>query len=363
MPMRIAVITLLWALCAAPLVASQPTSGRKARILEFLATLGAEHRTLYGTQINEFEVFLRCNSMTRFVANTGKEPALLGLELMFAQEYAGYEELLVRHAKEHVKRGGLVTLTWHARNPLKVCPRGEAYECSRGQMPAADLERLLSEGTREHALWLADIQAAAKTLRRLQDAGVIVLFRPLHEMNGDWFWWGKQPKLPELWDMLYRELAVKNKLDNLIWVWSGDRANPQAATYWPKKFVPDVAGTDVYENDPLSPQFADGHANIREIFPGGPFAFTEVGHLPDAAVIERTNPAWILVWGGPFVDARISLRQPCDSCNTAEALRKFFAKPRMMALDEMPADVRRIVAGGTPKTIRPRPTCPATLLP
>ncbi|HEV7606334.1 MAG TPA: glycosyl hydrolase [Steroidobacteraceae bacterium] len=360
----IASIVLVTAALLSPPAGADPAiARRKAAVVEFLGRLQAEHRTLYGTQVNEFEAFLRCDSVDRLVANIEHEPALLGLELMFAQEYTGYEDLLVKHAVEHTRRGGLVTLAWHARNPLRVCVRGEGYECSRGRMPPEEFARMLDPGTREHALWLADVKAAAKTLRRLRDAGVVVLFRPLHEMNGDWFWWGRQPALPQLWDALHEELERHEGLDNLVWVWSGDRANPEAATYWPKSFAPQVAGTDVYENDPGSAQFTDGHANIRKLFAQGPFAFTEIGHLPSDAVIEQTQPVWILVWGGSFIDARLSPRQPCESCNTAAELKAFFAKPRMMRLADMPTDVRKAIAGGRPAPMPRRPTCPATLLP
>jgi len=343
--------------------AESAIAARKAGILKFLAQLQSERRTLYGTQVNEFEAFLRCDSMDRFVANIGQEPALLGLELMFAQEYAGYEDLLIKHAVEHTRRGGLVTLAWHARNPLRVCVRGESYDCSRGRMPPEDLARMLEPGTRENALWIADVKAAAKTLRRLRDAGVVVLFRPLHEMNGDWFWWGRQPSLPQLWDSLYQELERNERLDNLIWVWSGDRANPEAASYWPRSSVPQVAGTDVYENDPNSVQFTEGHANIRKLFAQGPFAFTEIGHLPSDAVLEATQPVWILVWGGGFIDARLSPRQPCESCNSAADLKAFITKPRMMRLADVPPAVRKTIAGGRPAPMPQRPVCPATLLP
>ena len=359
----VALFLLITAAMVAPVDAATPSAARRLKVLEFLSQLQAEHRSLYGTQVNEFEVFLRCDSMDRFVANVGEEPALLGLELMFAREYAGYEDLMVKHAVEHSNRGGLVTLVWHARNPLKVCARGEAYECSRGQMPAADFAAILTPGSREHELWLDDVRAAAKTLRRLRDAGVVVLFRPLHEMNGDWFWWGRQPQLPELWDALYEELNNAQQLDNLIWVWSGDRANPQAPAYWPRKHLPDVAGTDVYENDRDSSQFTDGAANIRKLVPAGPFAFTEIGHLPSEAVLVATQPVWILVWGGSFIDARLSARQPCDNCNTAVELKSFFSHPRMMSLAEMPLAVRKTVAGRAPRDMPRRPVCAATLRP
>jgi mannan endo-1,4-beta-mannosidase len=335
----------------------------RSKILEFLGTLRAAHQSIAGTQINEYEAFLKCNSVDRLANNVGDYPALVGLELMFAKEYAGYEDLLVRHAVTQTRRGGLVTLTWHARNPLKVCARGENYECARAPMSDAEFDRMLTPGTPEHVLWEGDVAAAAKTLKRLQDAGVVVLFRPYHEMNGGWFWWGKKKSFPKMWDALYEELESKHALRNLIWVWAGDRSTPDAATYWPGKHPPAIAGSDVYEKDPDSPEFLGGLKSIRALDTNVIFAFTEIGHLPSEAVLEATQPVWVLVWGGGFIDARLSIQQPCDQCNTPKELAAFFRKPRMVSLAELPAGLRAAIARGRPAAPARPPECPATLLP
>ena len=83
----------------------------RSKILEYLGTLRSGHQSIAGTQINEYEAFLECSSVDRLANNVGEETALVGLELMFAKEYAGYEDLLVRHAVAQTRRGGLVTLT------------------------------------------------------------------------------------------------------------------------------------------------------------------------------------------------------------------------------------------------------------
>jgi mannan endo-1,4-beta-mannosidase len=334
----------------------------KALIIEYLRSLSTRHQTIAGTQINEYEVFLKCDSVDRLVSNIGEEPTLIGLELMFAKEYVGYEDLLVRHAVEQTRRGGLVTLTWHARNPLKVCARGENYECARIPMNDAEFERVLTQGTPEHALWQSDVVAAARTLRRLQDAGVVVLFRPYHEMNGGWFWWGKKQSFPRLWDALYDELEVKHGLRNLIWVWAGDRSMPDANAYWPRRHPPAVAGSDVYEKDPDSAEFYRGVENIHALDADAIFAFTEIGNLPTRAVVEATQPVWVLVWGGGFIDARLSPQQPCEACNSAEEIRAFFHQPRVLGLTKLPPDLRFAIAGGKPASPPRRPECPASLL-
>ena len=89
-------------------------------------------------------------------------------------------------------------------------------------------------------------------LKQLRNAGVPVLWRPYHEMNGDWFWWGKKPGddgYKKLWRMLYDRLVNFHGLNNLIWVYNCNetRANVDPYTeYFPGHDVVDVLATDVY---------------------------------------------------------------------------------------------------------------------
>ncbi len=60
-------------------------------------------------------------------------------------------------------------------------------------------------------------------LKKLYDANVPVLWRPFHEMNGIWFWWGNRPGeggIKELWKIMYYRYTDHHRLNNLIWVWN-----------------------------------------------------------------------------------------------------------------------------------------------
>lgn len=361
-----AAATLALAGCAAPQAKApdemeRDLSAVKAAMLDYLGALSAEGRFIAGTQVNEYEVFLTCDSADRLVAMTGEEPALLGLELMFAGQYPPYEDYLVAHAVDHARRGGFVTMAWHHRNPLKVCPRGEFYDCTKTPMSAEELSRMLEPGTRENALWRADVATAAKTLKRLEDEGVVVLWRPYHEMHGGWFWWGQQEGFPQLWDALYHELTEVHGLTNLIWVWSAGGAAADAADYWPEASVPDATGSDLYEASGASDAFVQAASNIRALS-DAPFAFTEVGKVPDADVMDAAKPAWVLVWGGEYLNADWAQASPCEQCNSAEAVTTFFAREDVVSLSEVPMELRRAVAGGEPDGAPQRPDCPSELI-
>ncbi|WOI53461.1 glycosyl hydrolase [Parvularcula sp. LCG005] len=339
---------------------------RASTVMDYLSGLTEDGKTLAGTQVNEYEVFLKCDSMDRLVQMTGAEPAVLGLELMFANEYPPFEDYFVDHAVTHSRQGGLVTVAWHQRNPLKVCMRGEFYTCSQTAMTAEELDRMLTPGTPEHDLWKADVDVAARTLKRLEDEGVLVFFRPYHEMNGGWFWWGQKDAYPQLWDALYEVLVEEHGLTNLVWVWSGNRATEDAPRYWPEKHKPDIIATDVYETDSDSASFYDGATNIKALAPDTLFALTEVGKAPSDKVLAETQPAWVLIWGGNYLNADWTdgsdSAKGCDGCNTMEETMAFFANERIVDLTEMPKSVRKALAGEEPEAPAERPYCPATLL-
>ena len=110
--------------------------------------------------------------------NTGKLPAMRGLDFMNG-DFKG----VVERAEAWDKKGGLVTICWHTGI------NGKGYNESLNDEP--DFEKLLTEGTPEHEAMIANWDKAAAALSELQDAGVTVFWRPFHEFDGGWFWWGK----------------------------------------------------------------------------------------------------------------------------------------------------------------------------
>lgn len=337
--------------------------GKKSAILTYLAQLPSQKKTLSGTQVNEYEVYIDCTSADRLKEISGKRPAVLGLELMNAMAYPPYASYLVDRALTQTQAGGLVTMSWHERNPVEVCVRGEYFECSQKAMTAETLRAVLTPGTHERKLWTDDVHAMAKVLHKLRDKGVVVIFRPYHEMNGGWFWWGKQDALGELWDALYEELTVKEKLDNLIWAFSIDREAPDAARYFPKKHKPDLVGTDMYEPDPATPKFAGAKTILAKLAPTTPFAFTEVGLAPTQKVVDELNPAYVLLWGDNL-NIGWTKDGNCPSCNKPEAVSTFMNLPRVVSLGELPQAFRSTISKGVTNPAplhKPNPICPSKL--
>ncbi len=338
-------------------------AAKKTAILNYLAQLPAQKKSLVGVQVNEYEVYIKCTSADRLYAQTGKHPAILGLELMNSIAYPPYPSYLIDRALTQTAAGGLVTMSWHERNPVEVCQRGEFYECAKKAMNAQTFHAVLTPGTREHQLWLSDVRAMAKVLHKLRNDGVVVLFRPYHEMNGNWFWWGKQKEFPRLWDELYDELVVHEKLDNLIWVFSVDRDAHDAASYFPIRHKPDVVGTDMYDPDQNTPKYAKAHATLTALGGKAPFAITEVGLVPSAKVLNQINPAWVLLWGDD-ININWTWNGDCPVCNKPQQINTFFKLPRIVSLDELPPAIRQTISNHVvnPHPLhKPNPVCPAKL--
>jgi mannan endo-1,4-beta-mannosidase len=362
--MAIGIATLSAMPCSA---AAKPLTteikGKRAAILSYLAELPSQKRTLAGVQVNEYEVYINCTSADRLKVMTGERPAVLGLELMNAIAYPPYASYLIDRALAQSAEGGIVTMSWHQRNPVEVCLRGEYYECAKKPMSADTLKTVLTPGTRENTLWLSDVRAMAKVLHKLRAAGVVVLFRPYHEMNGNWFWWGKQDALPELWDALYDELVVREKLDNLIWVFSADREVPDVARYFPKRHKPDIVGTDMYEPDPNTPKLAAAKTNLAKLGGTTNFAVTEVGLAPGAKILDEINPSYVLLWGDNL-NVGWTWNGECPTCNKPQQVAAFFKLPRIVGLDELPPAFRSTLQSHVLRSTllhKPTPICPAKL--
>lgn len=191
--------------------------------------------------------------------STGKYPALIGLE--YGYEANADFDLINSYAVDFWEKGGWVTIGWHADNPWK-----EGYNCRWNSVENKDsihLSQLVKSAPDSEAKtnYRAELSNVANALKKLNDAGVIVFWRPFHEMNGSWFWWGandiKNPNNDKdyvlLWRDMYETFTIDYGLDNLIWAYT-----PFAVNNWTAGIIPfypgdnyvDIVGVDIYSNKP-----------------------------------------------------------------------------------------------------------------
>ena len=146
---------------------------------------------------------------------------------------------------------------------------------------------------------LADIDAIAPYLQRLQRARVPVLWRPLHESEGGWFWWGAKGPEPfkQLWRLLYQRLTFYHGVHNLIWVLTSE--DP---AWYPGDDVVDVVGVDGYPTDKGDPLSSRWQALLMRFNGQKLIALTEFGGVPDIEKMQRFGVwwSWFAPWTGTY---------------------------------------------------------------
>ena len=187
---------------------------------------------------------------------TGQTPAMLGLDFMRytpCRVQNGDTSDAVEKAIEFSRAGGIVTFCWHWNVPDKYLlsgtdggnPRwwGGFYTKNVDRSKFSLTKIMNGSDPKGYNTLMSDVDEIAKQLKRLSDADVPVLFRPLHEASGGWFWWGADGSeaYKKLWQAIYNKLTNEYKLDNIIWVWNG-----QAANWYPGDEYVDIIGEDIY---------------------------------------------------------------------------------------------------------------------
>ena len=270
---RIVALPLLLAGIAGPacgLEPANPKTNAKARaILSYLEKLPerTDKRLLSG----QFDGCgpgakpFRCGQIQE---KTGHWPAIIGLDYADFSKGGLETKTVNRVAIEYARQGGLVTISAHLYNPAN--PKGGGLRDKGG-----DLQTLLAPGNETHDRWMKELDIMAAGLKELQDAGVVVLWRPFHEMNGGWFWWGaKEPgTFIAVWRHMFDYFTKTKGLDNLLWVYSPNHGNKTADYYAGDRYV-DIVGLDAY-TDFVDPEHIRGYEAVAKL--PKPFGFTEFG--------------------------------------------------------------------------------------
>lgn len=258
--------------------------------------------------------------MDYLLEHTGKLPAMRGLDFM-NNDFAG----VVRRSKEWDARGGLVTICWHTG------VAGSGYQESLNDRP--DFKKLLTEGTAEYAEMTAAWDKAAKALQELRDADIPVLWRPFHEFDGQWFWWGKGGKdnFIALWRLMYDKFTNEYGLNNLIWVlgYSGE----VKSGWYPGDDVVDIIGSDTYDNSTNLKAWR----RLLQVA-AKPMAFHECGNVPAVEKFEKDGDlwSWFMIWHTEHLTK-----------NDRENLKSVYNSEKVITLDELP-DLREAAPAAEP---------------
>lgn len=317
------------------LVDSQATDNTK-RLMHYLCDV-------YGTDILSGQYcdqgMYGLENATIWKATGGKYPAILGLDFI---EYSpsrvanGSTSKAVEHAIEYWENGGIVTFCWHWNAPEKYLT-GQWYSGFYKEYTNIDLAKIMNgEDEEGYQLLLQDIDQIAQQLLRLQEAGVPILWRPLHEASGGWFWWGNAgaDAYKKLYKLLFDKLTNEYGIHNLIWVWNG-----QDKDWYPGDEYVDIIGEDIYPGEKVyTPQTAKYMDVLDYTDAKKMIVLSENGCLfdPDLAIRDGAMWGYFGTWGGEFVSASKELYILSEQYTEEEMVKKVYNHEHVITRDELP---------------------------
>lgn len=305
-------------------------------------------RSIWGTKTLAGQMDLTWNDSVdekaRVYADTGKYPALMGFDFMqYTRSDLGSGLNQTTEAKNFWDQGGLVAFNWHWRDPSHTTDAFYSADTSF-KIPVANGQLDMSSTDMQSID--ADIDTIASELKSLQDQGVAVLWRPLHEASGGWFWWGRArtdgvpPAYAEvlLWRHIYERMTNHHGLHNLIWVWNG-----QSAAWYPGDSYVDIVGTDIYDGA----QNYESQIATYNTTKGFPLhtklvALTENSNIPSPDNIASDGAWWLwfMVWNDSTSTAGVTDKDNFwtgEYYNTNAHKVEVYNHVNVITLDELPS--------------------------
>lgn len=277
-----------------------------------------------------------------FYEHTGKYPALVGFDFLFATGvngtdawYQSYTQMALAAATDLWNQGGIPAFTWHWKDPSDkidafYTKSGNAseytdFDFTQGFVdPACTANCTWNVESETYKQIVSDIDEIADMFLTLQDAGVAAIFRPLHEASGKWFWWGTKggAAFQALYNLVYDEMVGVKGVKNLVWVWNPEYTkdtdwNPGANKY-------DVISLDIYEAWDYTTKYTTAYSELKTNYGTGKmFAVSENGPIPDMSTMAANNTKWAWwmpwyqTWDGKYLDHTVAgvwkanMESPC----------------------------------------------------
>lgn len=244
------------------------------------------------------------------------------------------------------RNGGISCVSWYWDSPTeKSSIRTEETDFKLSKavtgidiagLTQEEIRGLYGEGkiSEECYALILDIDDMAGQLTSLKNKGVPVLWRPLPEGSGDWYWWGAsgEDNYKWLWNLLYQRLSGYFELDNLIWIWNGqsESALVDSSTF-------DIAAVDIYrsgEKD-YGGSYYESFAAVQKFAGSGkPIALSECGSVPDVDGAYRDNALWSFfgLWFGEYIEDEQG--EYSEKYTSRENLIKTYNSAGALTLDE-----------------------------
>ena len=247
-------------------------------------------------------------------ASGGRAPALMGYDFNGICPSQGGNNDAAKAIRWVKDRHGIAQFQWHW-----ISPNADGDWSS----PNFNLaEALADTNSDSYHNMIRDIDLVANAFKQMQDSAVPALWRPLHEAEGAWFWWGFSGKdaCIELYRLMYDRMVNHHQLNNLIWVWNSygyDKPN-----WYPGDDVVDIIAWDY-------PRYTGTNHSwhqFQQIFPGNGklFGIGEDGHLFDPELFAEQPWLYFMTWAYMIEDN-----------NTPQWINQVYNDPRVFTLDDL----------------------------
>lgn len=250
-------------------------------------------------------------------------PAIIGFDWLMAtgpsQDQSWFLQFTkneVAMAKELWSKGGIPAFCWHWRDPSHTV---EEYSDSIVIKGYFDLQNAFVAGSNSewdttsatYKYIITDIDKVSSYMLQLQEKGVAVIWRPLHEAAGQWFWWSKDgpEQYVALYKLLFDRMVNVNGIKNCIWVWNIER-NPTYCSQYSDWYGPsglrglewypgdeyvDVIGVDIYNRN-ANTSGVNFYNKIAEVMgdkaSNKMLTLSETDYIPDITAMQTDNAMW-----------------------------------------------------------------------
>ncbi|MEN9307757.1 MAG: hypothetical protein RL173_1689 [Fibrobacterota bacterium] len=286
---------------AANIAPSNPASTPQVKkVLTYLQNLGGQG-ILSGqlSMLNEMVNDTSPRERYQMARNGNRMPAVYAAN--FGDWPMAYQDSIIRTIQHKwVKSNGqqVLMLCWHTVQPDSPEDSGYAamsHFSADNPYPAWKIDSILKPGTTLNVEHMKRVKRAGMYLKQLDSSGIPVIWRPYHENNGAFFWWGQQARFKELWKQMYTYYSDSLKLNNLIWAYSmcyfGDGDRWIDSLYPGHKYV-DLLGVDIYAGSFGQDYHPWIYQTLLSKAEGRPIAITENGTMPNVPVLKYTQPKW-----------------------------------------------------------------------
>ncbi|MGN0661447.1 MAG: glycosyl hydrolase [Oscillospiraceae bacterium] len=324
-----------------PILSNEKSNDQTKRLMQFICDNYGE-KTITG----QYASSIQTKEVLAIKSATGKTPALLGFDVMnYSGSYADYNPIEAQKLKLTNsiiewcnEQGGIASVSWHWLAPKQYIKENISTAFYSDKV-TLDIKKVMNGEDREgYNLLVADIDRIAEQFKILQDNGVSILWRPLHEAGGNdtsdaWFWWGTdRDSYIQLWKLVYDRMTDYHGLNNLIWVWNGQKSD-----WYPGDEYCDIVAWDIYtdkqsyEGSAAKFYQATDCSTMKKVV-----ALSENGTVPSIEKMTESNSmwSWFMTWNGSFVVNKSGALN--EEYTTAEELNKLYSSDKTITLEDLP---------------------------